>query len=74
MKNQEVFFHSYFFSSYTGDRIILDFSLMESQVDLLDLIFHDIGTFLKQTNKKNNKQTKFTFKRMKMCLLIFYDP
>lgn len=55
MKNQEVFFHSYFFSSYTGDRIILDFSLMESQVDLLDLIFHDIGTFLKQTNKKKQQ-------------------
>lgn len=52
MKNQVVFFHSYFFSTYTGDRIILDFSLMESQVDLLDLIFHDIGTFLKQTKKK----------------------
>lgn len=57
MKNQGVFFHSYFFPSYNGDRIILDFSLMESQVDLLDLIFHDIGTFLKQTKKTTNKQT-----------------
>lgn len=56
MKNQEVFFHSYFFSSYTGDRIILDFSLMESQVDLLDLIFHDIGTFLKQTKRQQTNQ------------------
>lgn len=56
MKNQVVFFHSYFFSSYTGDRIILDFSLMESQADLLDLIFHDIGTFIKQTKKQQTNQ------------------
>lgn len=56
MKNQGVFFHSYFFPSCNGDRIILDFSLMESQVDLLDLIFHDIGTFLKQTKKQQTNQ------------------